>query len=308
MPGCGVPPLGVETLDRRGGRRRSGHAGVVGVGVGGAVGERDLRAHVIERLAEHSGDVNLHLAAIGRRRGDLPGVEAVACGGAELDGHLAGSGQIEGIERDLRIIGCAGAGDACGKNDGDHGGGVVLRGRRGEGDRDRDVLTEGQDDGSGEFAGRVDGAGGGSAPDDSVDEPFELAAAAGGGGELKLLSGGEGDVLGRDGDGAALAGGGRSAGGRLAGIQAAEEVGGAATGEEKPRMRDRGFRRVGWQRGGGTRAWSRRSRWCGVEQVPGEERMGTLAGDQGKEFGGGRSTPPFVLMRLSAMRVPDSLW
>ena len=76
-------------LDGRGHGRRAGGAGLVGVVEDGAILEHDVAAHVVGGVAQHAGHPNLHLAAgvdaVGGRCGDLPGVEAVVGGGAELD-------------------------------------------------------------------------------------------------------------------------------------------------------------------------------------------------------------------------------
>ena len=96
IPGCGAFRAG-SYLGRCSGRRSSSGAGLIGIVEGGAVVQRDLSAHVIERLAQHAGDVKLHLPAVGRWRGNLPGVQPIAGGFSELNRHFSGCGKIDGI-------------------------------------------------------------------------------------------------------------------------------------------------------------------------------------------------------------------
>ena len=70
------------------GREGAGGEDLVGVHELSAITELNDRAHVIESVCEHAGDEEADRTG-GRSGGLRPSGEAVACGGAELDGNVA---------------------------------------------------------------------------------------------------------------------------------------------------------------------------------------------------------------------------
>ncbi len=70
------------------GREGAGGEDLVGVHELSAVTELNDGAHVIESVCEHAGDEEADRTG-GRSGGLRPSGEAVACGGAELDGNVA---------------------------------------------------------------------------------------------------------------------------------------------------------------------------------------------------------------------------
>ena len=170
----------------------AGGAGLVGVVEDSAILEHHVAAHVVGGVAEHAGHPKLHLAAgvgaVGGRCGDLPGVEAVVGGGAELDGGCARRGQVDGVLGHLRIPGDGGAGDLAGLDDGDDGGSVVLC-VGGQGSGHGNVLALRDGGGRGVIAGLVNGAAAG-------DGPLDGPAIGVGGGELEVLAGRDGGYRG----------------------------------------------------------------------------------------------------------------
>ncbi len=196
----------------------------------GAVAEGDLGTHVVELAGEHAGDVDVDLAAADARGGNLPGVEAIGGVLPELHGDFAGRGEIDGVLVDLGI---GGGIDDAEADDGSNGSSVVLRRRGGQGSGNRRVGAARERGRGGVIAGGIDGADGGIAALNAVDEPLDLAAGGGGGGELRFLTGSEGDVPGTDGDRAAAGGDGRRLGGRR-GIRPGDgSLDDAATGGEE---------------------------------------------------------------------------
>ena len=89
-PDCGVIPG--SSCDGEGrqliGREGAGGEDLVGVHKLSAITELNDGAHVIESVCEHAGDEEADRTG-GRSGGLRPSGEAVACGGAELDGNVA---------------------------------------------------------------------------------------------------------------------------------------------------------------------------------------------------------------------------
>ncbi len=182
---------------------------MVGVGVGGPVRERHLGAHVIERRSLHAGNVDLHVPAIGRRGGDLPGFEPVAGGGSELDAHLARRRQVERVLRHQRIAELKGTGNHGGLHDGHHCRGIILLRRAGERHGDSDVFALRDGSRGGVISAGADSARGRASALNPVHEPLGLAASRNGGVELKGLPRRQRYILRRNSNGAALAAAGR---------------------------------------------------------------------------------------------------
>ena len=182
---------------------------MVGVVHGGAVVEGHVSAHVVEGLGQHAGDVDLHLTAVRAGRGELPRIAAVGGAGTELNGDVAGRGQVNRILDNLRVR--SGVDDA-GVDDGNDGGGVVLLRRCCEFSSDREVRALRQDCRRGVVAGGIDRAGGDVAAGNAVHQPGERAWS--GGREVRGLPRRECDVLRSDRDRADAAAGGRRPGRR----------------------------------------------------------------------------------------------